>query len=240
MPLRFCERQVFRVHLACIGVLVGAHVLLRVLHRFAPGPEVQGLRWMFGLNAEHNVPSMFSALAILAAGLMLFATASAVRARGRPHVASWCLLGAVFVFLAVDEWFSLHEMLNRPVRDALQVGGPLYFAWVVPYAALTGLLALVLWRFVVALDPTTRRAFLVAGVVYVTGALLLEMIGGMLWLSAGMQSRLYFLETTAEETLEMLGIALFIRALLGHYRREFGEKGSVPSPKGTLPFAVKG
>jgi hypothetical protein len=228
MPARLCERQVFRIHLACIGVLVGAHVLLRVLHRFAPGPQVQGLRWMFGLNAEQNVPSLFSALAILGAALLLFATAAAVRARGRPHGASWCLLGAVFVFLAVDEAFSLHEMLNRPVRDALQVGGALYFAWVIPYAASLGALALLLWRFIVALDPRTRRAFVVAGIVYVTGALLLEMVGGRLWLTAGIQSRLYFLETTAEETLEMLGIALFVRALIEHYGREFGAKGSVP------------
>lgn len=223
MRLTLDERRVFHVHLACIGVLVGAHGLSHFLRRFAADADVHGLWPLFDLNGEHNVPALFSSLAIVAAAMLLFVTAFAVRARGRPHFAAWCLLGAVFVFLGVDESVGLHETLNRPVRDALQVGGALHFAWVVPYAVLLGGLALLLWRFVLALDSRTRHAFVVSGVVYVTGALLLEMVGSLLWLSSGAQSRLYYIETTAEETLEMLGIALFIRALIGHFGREFDE-----------------
>ena len=173
------------------------------------------------LNAENNVPSLFSALAILAAAALLFTTATAARRSDRPNFAAWCILGAVFTWLGIDESVGLHEMLNRPVRDALQVGGPLYFAWVIPYAVLLGVLVALLWRFVFGLDALTRRRFIVAGVVYVTGALLLEMIGARIWLAQGAQSRLYYIETTAEESLEMLGIALFIRAIIAHHGREF-------------------
>jgi len=221
MQLILSERQLFRLHLGLIGVLVGAHALVHFLRRFSGDRDMHGLWPLFDLNAENNVPSLFSALAILAAAALLFTTAMAARRRGWSHFTAWCVLGVVFTWLGIDESVGLHEMLNRPARDALQVGGPLYFAWVIPYGVLLCVLVALLWRFVFGLDALTRRRFIIAGVVYVTGALLLEMIGARIWLTEGAQSRLYYIETTAEEFLEMLGIALFIRALIAHHGREF-------------------
>lgn len=208
------EHRVFRLHLAAIGLLVGAHLLVHALRRVAPDASVYGIWPLVDLNGEHNFPAAFSSLAMLAAAALLLSIARTAGRAGLPHRLAWLLLGGLFAALAVDEWVGLHERLNRPVREALQADGALYFAWVIPYALLLVSLAPLLWRFLLGLERRTRRRFVVAGIVYVTGALLLEMLGASLWRDGGPQTRLYYLETTFEEVLEMVGIALFVRALL--------------------------
>lgn len=219
MGILSCERRLFRVHVACIGALVVAHAVVHALRRVTADGSMNPLWPWFNLNGEENLPAAFSALALLLAATMLFSIATAVRRAGQRHQLAWLLLGGVFVALAIDEFAGLHEMLNRPVRDALHTGGSLYFAWVIPYAGLLALLLLALWRFLLDLAPDTRRWFVVAGVVYVGGALLLEMLGARIWADVGGGNRLYYAVTTLEEALEMLGIAIFVRALVAHRRR---------------------
>ncbi len=219
MGILSCERRLFRGHVACIGALLVAHSLLHALRRLNADGSMTPLWPWFDLNGESNLPATFSALALLLAAYLLFSVASAVRRAGQPHHVPWLLLGAVFVVLAIDEAAGLHELLNRPVRGALHAGGIFYFAWVVPYAALLSLLLLALWRFMLDLAPDTRRWFVVAGAVYVGGALLLEMVGARIWDNGGAAGRSYCVVTTIEEVLEMLGIAIFVRALVAHRRR---------------------
>ncbi len=220
MNLALPSRSVFRLHLTLIAILVVLHVAARVARRLAADPNAFGLWPLFNLNAENNVPSLFAATAMLAAAGLLFATSSAEARQGQSSRAGWITLGCAFVFLAIDESVALHEQLNRPVRAALQVDGALHFAWVIPYALLSALFVASLTRFLLALDPRTRRDFFVAGAVYVTGAILLEMVGARIWVAEGPQTRAYFIGTTIEETLEMLGIALFVRSILAHGERQ--------------------
>lgn len=243
MDLLRCERRLFRLHLGCIGALLAAHLVVHALRRVAPDRSVFGLWPLVNLNGEWNLPTAFASLALLVAAALLFSIAAAGRRAGRAHGAAWLLLGGVFVALAIDEWLGLHELLNRPLREALNADGALYFAWVVPYALFGLLLLPLLWRFMRELEPGTRRSFVFAGVVYVTGALLLEMLGARIWLGAGPASRPYYLATTLEEVMEMVGIALFVRALVAHRRELTGDApdearlpgGAAADPAGAAP-----
>lgn len=214
MGLWLDSARIFRLHLLLIAILVGTHVVLVTTRLFTGADRLQGLLQLFNLNAENNLPSLFSAVAMLAAAGLLWATASGVGRDGLPFAYAWRLLAVIFVFLAIDEAVGLHEQLNRPLRQAMGTGGAFYFAWVIPYLVLVALLIGALGRFLWSLERVTRRGFVVAGATYVAGAIAMEMLGGWLWSAGRMHGRAYLIETTIEETLEMLGIALFIRAIL--------------------------
>jgi hypothetical protein len=75
---------------------------------------------------------------------------------------------------------------------------------------------LVFWRFIANLPAKTRRLFMIAGIIYVSGALGIEMIGGYYADYYQHNNIIYAFITTIEEVLEMLGVAVFIYGLLSY------------------------
>lgn len=104
----------------------------------------------------------------------------------------------------------------EPLRNKLNVGGLLYFAWVIPGAIFVGACLLVYVKFLSDLPAKTRGMFLIAGTLYVGGAMGMELLGGYHTELYGLENMPYVLITTFEELLEMLGIAVFIYALLSY------------------------
>lgn len=142
--------------------------------------------------------------------------------------ANWRFLAFIFVFLAVDEFVSIHEYLITPmqaVAEALDLrSGYLYFAWFIPYSAALIVAAAVLIPFFFRLPVRTRGYFLFAGIIFVSGAVGMEMIGGNYWVSQGWSIDMgedvnlqYAMIVTIEELLEMIGIVLFIQGLADYY-----------------------
>jgi hypothetical protein len=57
---------------------------------------------------------------------------------------------------------------------------------------------------------------------YIGGAIGMEMLGGYLAYTTGMKSVSYLIVTTLEESLEMLGIVVFIHALISYIKTYLG------------------
>lgn len=165
------------------------------------------------LNREWSLPSLFSGAQLLLAAWLLGRTASIERESGRPW-AAWAGLCAAFVFFSADETFSIHETLNAPLRASLHTaGGALHHAWVVPYAVLTAALGALYIPFLRRLASRDRNLFVLAGAIFVGGAVGCELVGS--WLQAGSTVKTIpvVVEILIEETMEMGGIALFVYAL---------------------------
>lgn len=178
---------------------------------------------LFNLDGERNVPAVFSTLLLLSCACLLALIAHASRRKGAGYL-YWLGLALIFVYLACDEFFELHEGLVVPVRSALHASGLLYFAWVIPYAAALAVLALVYLKFVFRLPIRTRRLFILAGLIYVAGALGMELLGGQYYEKVQRIDAVYSLFfVTIEELLEMTGLVIFIHALLSYIDAEFGE-----------------
>jgi hypothetical protein len=64
------------------------------------------------------------------------------------------------------------------------------------------------------LPKSTRREFLTAGALFVGGAVGLELLAGRYSEIHGVDNFIYSLHVTLEEGLEMLGVWVFIRALV--------------------------
>jgi hypothetical protein len=167
---------------------------------------------LFDLDREANVPSWYSSLAILCCATLLATIVFTKRKEQDPHYRAWRLLAATFLLLSLDEAASLHELSMPTLRRYLHTSGVFYFAWVIPGALFVLAVFLRMLKLLRDLDRQTRQRFLVAGAVYVAGALGMEMIGGAYTSASG--GDFYYAFAIVEETLEMVGILLFLHALL--------------------------
>lgn len=182
----------------------------------------------FNVDGEGNVPAHFSALMLLSVSILAGVIASWVRRTDGLFYGHWVGLALIFAFLAADELNSFHEKLNRPMGALVDADGILYFAWVVPGMAVVALFGLAYARFFWHLPGRWKKLFVVSGVVFVSGAIGVELIGG--WYVShydpttftGGPRFTYALIATVEEALEMIGIATFIYALLEYLRVHVG------------------
>lgn len=161
---------------------------------------------LLSLSYEGNLPSWWaSALPFVCAALLAFVAAG--EATDRFH---WRLLTAGFVAISIDEAVGFHETLS----GLFDLGGVLYFGWVIPAGALVFALALTFVGFLRRLSPETARRFVVAGALYVGGAVVCELPLGWWTDHYGDHSFGYALIDWCEETLEFAGLTLFAAALL--------------------------
>ena len=113
-------------------------------------------------------------------------------------------------------------MLSKPLRGMLHASGALYFTWTVPYLVLTLAFAISYRRFYFALPRRLRLLLGAAGVVYVFGALVLELVGSAIVSThggldgGGLDDWRHAIAYTCEEFFEMAGIVLAVYALLCH------------------------
>jgi hypothetical protein len=112
----------------------------------------------------------------------------------------------------------------KPMRDLVGNSGILTMTWVV--AAVPALIALfvVFIPFLRGLPIRFAKLFIIAGAIYVGGAVAMEAVSGW-YLSSfggGKPTEGFALLSTIEETMEMVGPALFISYLLEYLRDVLG------------------
>lgn len=217
MEFRIDPRKIALSLLTVAIVLVVAHVAGAVSSHVFHHEQVFGLVDTFDMNVENNVPTFFSAFILVASAVLLTVIAS--QSTAERYAGNWKWLAVIFAFMAVDEDASLHELLIEPVRNLLAVAGPLFFAWVIPYALAVLVIGVLYLKFVWSLPLRTRGLFIGAGSLYLAGALGFESIGGWYFsLHGEIEDLPYSLLVAAEEFLEMSGTILFIYALLDYLR----------------------
>lgn len=203
--------------------------LIVIYLNFVKGHQhLRGFMDAFYFDNEANFPSLYSALTISGCAVLLWLIGMLTEEKQSGRSVYWKSLSFIFAFLALDEFASLHESLIRPVKAIIEGHGIevgfLYFAWLVPYTLAVLVLALVLFKFLVKLPGQTRLHFLVGGALFLSGAIVMEMIGGNYWATQGWSVKgtdkvdvVYALIVSIEELLEMLGILVFAYGLLLYY-----------------------
>lgn len=168
---------------------------------------------LFNINRESSIPTWYaSSLLLMAAGL-LGLVAYTKRANREPYWRYWVGLAVIFMYLSIDEASAIHEIFTEPMQGMLSTSGPLYFAWLVVGIPLVGVFGLVYFRFWLNLPPRIRTLFFLAAMIYVGGAVGIEMIGSNKWYVDGGTSLLYSAIGTVEEFCEMLGVITLIYAV---------------------------
>jgi len=188
--------------------LLVAVAVVSVLGLAAELSRSEALIPALSLSYEANVPTWFSS-SLLLAGAVAAGAVALHAASWRKH---WWFITALATYMSLDEAAELHEHLGGHI----EAGGVLYFDWVIPAAAIVALLVLVFVPFIRALAPRTRTRLVIAGCVYVAGALVMELPLGAWTEARGMESLGYALIDWVEETMEMAGAVLAFAALLAH------------------------
>ncbi len=168
---------------------------------------------LFNINRESSVPTWYASSLLLVCAVFLGVVAYQKYRHKEAYRRHWLGLALIFLYLSLDEAATIHEILTDPVQEALETSGPLFFGWVVVAIPLVILFVVAYFRFWWNLPPRIRTLFFIAGVVYVGGALGIEMIGANQWYHDGGTSLLYSTIGTIEEFCEMLGAITLIYAL---------------------------
>lgn len=200
------------VVVVCLGLV--ADVLLTLY----AGETTTRILARISLATDNSIPTFIASLLLLSCAALLALTAKAEQQKGRQKVWPWWFLSATFVFLAMDEVAMLHELsgqlLERIVPAIQQVGPVFHYAWTaIAVPLLIGLTVLLApWLF--ALPNRTRILFIVSAVLFVGGAVGIEMVNSVIDAQTTGRSLAYSLMTVLEEALEFAGVLLFQFALL--------------------------
>ena len=198
-------KRVTRFLLSIIALLIFFNVAERIIVYWLNMTNgTQLISHYFNFDQESNFPSLYSALALGFCSYLLAIITSLRRAKKARYVKHWKALSFIFLFLALDEACSIHELLIPVLRNAINARGILYFTWVVPAFFLLIVFLIAFRKFIQNLPPKTRALFLFAGSVYVGGALGMELVGGYIADTMG-YTTFYGLASTVEELLEMFG-----------------------------------
>jgi hypothetical protein len=180
---------------------------------------------MFNLDQEHNIPALFSTGLLLSASALLALIAMLARHNRTADVSKWSILAAGFLLMGMDESLSLHEHLIEPMRKLLggRDLGVFYFAWVIPAIALVVALGVFFIPFMLRLPRRIGLGIAISAVVYLTGALGIELVEGWWREGHGHRNITYHLMVSVEEGMEMIGVIAFIHVLLGYVGARYQE-----------------
>lgn len=168
---------------------------------------------LLSLSGEGNLPTWLASSLLLGCALAAGAIAGELPV-GAPWRRHWWGVAAGLAFVSMDEVVGLHEQLG----GTFGTGGVLYFDWVLIAGPVVAALALVYLPFVRALPAPVRGRLVVAAVVFVSGALVMELPLGWWTERAGTHTLGYALIDWVEETLELVGTCLALVALVAHRR----------------------
>ena len=175
---------------------------------------------LFIVNLEANLPTYFSALVLLGDAILLAFIAYGSKALGEKFW-HWIGLSGIFVFISLDEMIQIHEQLRAPMEALFSTSGLLYFAWFIPYIGMVAIIGIAYFKFMMRLPKKILQLFILAAVVFISGAVVMEAISGMHAEVHGEETLTYALMYTFEEFLEMSGATIFLFALLKYISSQF-------------------
>lgn len=195
--------------LVVLGVVGG---YLRLVY----GIELRQAVWLFDLSNEQTFATWYASLLFLFSAFLLVLIAVVHRGSDRGKEAVyWGGLAVVFLLLSADEVAMVHEWTANLAPAGR---GVFYYSWVFAGLALVGGLSVVYVPFVLRQNRRLRLLLVAAAVVFVGGALGMEMLNA--WLEDYYPSAqlAYMLTTAVEESMELAGLIVFVYALLDHLR----------------------
>lgn len=205
------HNNVLKRLLLLISVLLIGNFGTFYLNLNSTSPFLTKLRWLFDFNKELNIPAIYSGITLLFSAFLLLHIY--LTKEGKKKL-PWLILSGIFLFLSLDEIIGIHERLIRYPRETFDLSGYLYFSWIIPYGIVTALIGIVYIPFLKRLPKKVMILFITAGFIFVLGAVGIEALSAKQYETFGSDNFGYFLYYTLEEFMEMIGISIFIFALL--------------------------
>ena len=228
------SRQMFWALLAFAATLYLLSLVGQIFRFFTPYREMlQFAIHEFHLDDEKNLPTFFSMALMLASGLLMAVIGVYSLAHHKGYSAYWLLMTPIFAFMAYDDYKEIHEQLGVLIRERFTLTGFLNFAWYIPVVPVLLILFLFYLRFLKHLPKETRNRFLAGAVIFVMGAVGLEAVGSKI-INEGASFFSFVMLANVEETVELVGLSLFVAALLD-YLAKYCPPGPQTPQKSAFP-----
>jgi hypothetical protein len=243
MVLAIYAKTIVRIIIIAVMLITLAGLAARfAMYMWGVEGYLEALR-IFDVGEERSIPTWFESIQFLLCSILLAVVAVAKKQRNDRYILHWSVLSIILMLLSLDEVASIHEAIGQQSErllhsiTGLTPSGAITFFWVVPGTIFVVIVLLAYLRFLADLPRSTRRLFLFAGVLFVLGALGLEMLtaqvmsssssiadwvasssGGMVGpeSASAIPKILKGLQTCVEEMFEMLGLTAFVYALLAY------------------------
>jgi len=219
------EEPVATVDPARFGRALVAVIVVLVLTTFL----AQLLKWkhksqsivhLLDSDQKTNIPTGYKILALVASAIVVWTIARVARAQHDRWARQWLLLSAVLAYLAFDEIAFVHQTLNGVLEDRIgERSGVLHFPWVLVYLPAAAVVAALLWRFLWSLPARTRGWFIAGLVLFGGGSGGIELLKSVAASKAGEHSLVFFLAAAVSDSLEEIGLAVFLVAALRELAR---------------------
>lgn len=173
----------------------------------------------FHLMSENNLPTWFSSVLLLIAALLLALVWVERRRANQRDRHSWLGLSLVFFGMSLDETAMIHERVNMLllVRGVDDYGGLMTFPWVLPGLIAVLIFGVAFFHLFFSLPRNTKKLFALSGIIYIGGGLLLEVVEGFVFKNpAYREGTLHHVIVCIQESMEIIGIVVFIQALLDY------------------------
>lgn len=184
---------------------------------------------LFYVGYEKNIPTAFSVFILFFAAALLFLITILKWKQSNSFYLSWAFLCVGFFYLSIDEGWQLHELTlghfysPNGLLWGYQFSGFLYRYWIIPYLLAMPFLLYIFWKLLMSLEKKTRNLFIISAVMYLSGVIGMESVGGYIKSNYGIDNWWYYLEVAVEEGLEMAGIIVFIYSLFDYLLKNYNE-----------------
>jgi hypothetical protein len=158
----------------------------------------------FDLDEEESFGTWFNSGLFLLGAVLLFQRARVLQSQRESWHRWWRVLGIGFCILSMDEIAGMHEWVNSMMDDT---------PWTVVGFPIVVIIALAYLPFLWELPRRTGLLFILAGSIWVGGAVGIEH-----FTDSDVNSLHYNMWTAVEEGMEMFGVIVFIYAVLDHIR----------------------
>ena len=223
LTLNLPPEKVCKILLVIIMILIFTNLLSHAgAFIFNQYSEANYSARLFRLDSESNLPTFYSSLSLGICSILLAIIASHKKVTNSRYTKHWKFLSLLFFVLAIDEIAMMHEILTV-LQEPLNIDGSFYFTWVAPAFIFLLVFSVTFISFLKSLPQKIRTLFILSGMIYVGGAVGVEMIGGYHSEMYGDNNFVHGMITTIEESLEMMGILVFIYSLL-FYLQTYLEK----------------
>jgi hypothetical protein len=210
------RRRVVRFVAALIAILVFLSFAGQVIKFELGYPSVFGLVPLLDVNLENNIPTWYQSIALATCAGLLALLGVAARRTGAPFAWHWLGLALIFLLLSLDEVGSLHERTVEPLSRLVgRPSGVWAPTWTILGAAAVVAIGASYLRFVLHLAWRERICVVAAGVLFVGGALGMEMVAALFYTGPVYGESLgVAVFAHLEELLEKLGVLVFLDFLL--------------------------
>lgn len=221
MKIRIRPRRILNILLIVIASLTILSIIGTITKIYNFEGSYLRIFNFFDLNSEMNIPTFYSGLSLFIISLILFIIALFHKDNCK-QFKYWAILSCMFLFISFDELVQFHERMSFKLQAHFDTSGIFFFAWIIPYGIILLTIGFFFIKFFKRLPQDTLKLFLFSGGVFIGGGIILEMIEGYYADLYGYETMIQYIATTLEEFLEMVGVAIFIYALLQYIKSNIG------------------